>query len=454
MEIDESKKLSGLKRQYSAKKEVKKKEKNGEYIIKDKIYDYKDTPYYKQSGTIINIVDAIMGRGKSSSLINYINSSDENKRFLYITPYLEEVDRIKTSCINRTFYSPEITDKSGKIGDIKKLFKENKDIVSTHALFIHFDDEIVNLVRDRNYILVMDEVANVIKQLEITKEDSDTLIEKYIYVNEDGLIKWVVPDYTGVFEDYKKLCELECLSMYGGKIMIWLFPIKTFNAFKEIYMLTYMFDSQLQKYYYDYHGIEYKYMYIKGDTYETYTISDVPHESSSIYNFKNLINVIDNKKLNKIGDESYSLSNGWYEKNLKTEYIQKLKSNTYNFFKNYCDVKADELIWTTLKDYKKELSGKGYTKGFLSLNARATNKYQNTKAAAYLVNVYMNPFIKKFFVRKGIRVNEDKYALSELLQWLWRTQIRKGKPITVYIPSKRMRALLINWIEENSPKGE
>ena len=121
---------------------------------------------------------------------------------------------------------------------------------------------------------------------------------------------------------------------------------------------------------------------------------------------------------------------------------------------NHCNVRADELIWTTLKDYKRELSGKGYTKGFLSLNARATNKYQNTKAAAYLVNIYMNPFIKKFFSSKRISVNEDRYALSELLQWLWRTQIRKGKPITVYIPSKRMRTLLINWIEENSPKGE
>ena len=46
----------------------------------------------------VNIVDAIMGTGKTSAAINYINSSDDDIRFLYITPYLSEVDRVINSC--------------------------------------------------------------------------------------------------------------------------------------------------------------------------------------------------------------------------------------------------------------------------------------------------------------------------------------------------------------------
>jgi len=42
----------------------------------------------------IKIIDAIMGMGKTGSLINHINSSDEDTKFLYITPYLTEVERI------------------------------------------------------------------------------------------------------------------------------------------------------------------------------------------------------------------------------------------------------------------------------------------------------------------------------------------------------------------------
>lgn len=36
---------------------------------------------------------------------------------------------------------------------------------------------------------------------------------------------------------------------------------------------------------------------------------------------------------------------------------------------------------------------------------------------------------------------------SHLLQWMWRSQIRNGKPIDIYIPSERMRELLNNWIQ-------
>ncbi len=50
-----------------------------------------------------------------------------------------------------------------------------------------------------------------------------------------------------------------------------------------------------------------------------------------------------------------------------------------------------------------------------------------------------------FFQDNGVSVNEDLYALSELVQWLWRSRIRNGQPIDAYIPSERMRGLLDAW---------
>ena len=43
-------------------------------------------------------------------------------------------------------------------------------------------------------------------------------------------------------------------------------------------------------------------------------------------------------------------------------------------------------------------------------------------------------------------LNEDLWSLGELIQLIWRGCIRKDKPMNVYIPSKRMRSLLINWL--------
>ena len=37
----------------------------------------------------INVVDMIMGGGKTSAAKNYINSSKEEQKFMYVTPYLD-----------------------------------------------------------------------------------------------------------------------------------------------------------------------------------------------------------------------------------------------------------------------------------------------------------------------------------------------------------------------------
>ena len=104
-------------------------------------------------------------------------------------------------------------------------------------------------------------------------------------------------------------------------------------------------------------------------------------------------------------------------------------------------------MWSTFLNYKTILGGKGYTKGFVDCSARATNEYRHKKNLAYLCNRYYSPVIKNFFVDKGVIINEDEWALSELIQWMFRSSIREQKNINIYIPSKRMRDLLMKWLE-------
>ena len=53
-----------------------------------------------------------------------------------------------------------------------------------------------------------------------------------------------------------------------------------------------------------------------------------------------------------------------------------------------------------------------------------------------------------FFRSKDVKVDENTFALSELIQWMFRSQLRDGKKINIYIPSKRMRTLLENWLQQ------
>ena len=54
----------------------------------------------------VRIVDEIMGRGKTTSAIRFINESDDDEKFMFITPYLKEVERIKTDCPTKRFKEP------------------------------------------------------------------------------------------------------------------------------------------------------------------------------------------------------------------------------------------------------------------------------------------------------------------------------------------------------------
>ena len=108
----------------------------------------------------VNIVDAIMGAGKTQSIMNYINQSEE--KFLVITPFLDEITRYKSYCKSKNFKSPKFESKQTKLDSLRSLIERGENIVSTHALFQKFDNELIDMCRAQNYVLIMDEVANVI----------------------------------------------------------------------------------------------------------------------------------------------------------------------------------------------------------------------------------------------------------------------------------------------------
>ena len=402
----------------------------------------------------VMIVDEIMGKGKTSSAINFINQSDKDEKFLFITPYLKEVDRIKKKCPERKFREPYFLN-GRKLDSIKELIDKGCNIVSTHALFQKFDLEVIDLCRARNYTLIMDEVTDVVENYNISKDDFNILREKFIDVDEmTGLLKWISDDdYHGKFAEEKSLCKLNSLALYGDSIMMWLFPIEVFNAFRKVYILTYMFDAQVQRYYYDYYKLPYKYIYVSGDCPDNYSFTEnYTLRSKNTYDYGELIHILDDEKLNRIGDREFDLSKTWYDRNKNNTSMKQLKNNITNFFVNKRRTKTCDNLWTTFKDYKTLLNGKGYGRGFVALNMRASNDYADRTSIVYPVNRYLNTGVKNFFLQHNVDVDEDGFALSEMVQFIWRSAIRKGEEIYVYIPSIRMRNLLKNWIEQNSNK--
>ncbi|MEG2922077.1 MAG: hypothetical protein RR856_13665, partial [Acinetobacter sp.] len=94
------------------------------------------------------------------------------------------------------------------------------------------------------------------------------------------------------------------------------------------------------------------------------------------------------------------------------------------------------------------IAGTRYKDEWLAFNTKATNEYRDRSNLAYLLNLFPNPMVVKASAMKGFPVKEDIFALSEMVQWVWRSAIREGNPINIYVPSSRMRDLLERWLED------
>lgn len=397
--------------------------------------------------TTVRVCDMIMGSGKTQSAINLM-CKDKNSKYIFITPYLNEVERIKQSCTDRKFVSPQ-NKGDGKLDNLHYLLAKGENIASTHALFRYYTDETLSLLRYHGYKLILDEVFNVVENLNIHKDDIEMLTdEKIIDVDEDGRVVRANNKYQGEFATLLETCDTGNVLLYGGKLMIWTFPVKVFEAFSDVIILTYLFDAQIQKYYFDINDVNIEYIGTKYERGE-YSFCDYPALPDYAKHLSEKIHILNDERLNMVGDSRTALSVSWYERAAKAKgkpLIQMLKNNLYNLFRHKYQSNADENMWTTFKDYRPMLAGKGYTKGFLSYNIRATNNYRHKTHLAYCVNVYFNPYMKNYFTDLGVDVKEDEYALSEMIQWIWRSAIREDKEIWIYIPCKRMRTLLEEWL--------
>ena len=69
---------------------------------------------------------------------------------------------------------------------------------------------------------------------------------------------------------------------------------------------------------------------------------------------------------------------------------------------------------------------------------RGTNDYAHCSHLIYLYDQHMNPYVARW-LEDNSRAFDDAYALTELIQWVWRSRVRKGQPITLYLPSPRVQ---------------
>ena len=109
----------------------------------------------------ITVIDCIMGAGKTSYAIQFINDHPELS-FVYCTPFLDEVTRIKEQCHSANFRDPTYS-LGRKIDDFNRLLMNGENIVLTHSTFANADEDTMEYIGNNDYILIMDETLNTLE---------------------------------------------------------------------------------------------------------------------------------------------------------------------------------------------------------------------------------------------------------------------------------------------------
>ena len=416
----------------------------------------------------IKVIDSIMGQGKTTWAIQYMKDNPD-KRFIFVTPFLTEVERVAKEVPNmKTPYINYKEDKP-KFETLRDLTFKGQNIATTHALFSRLDLDMQENLKAGDYILILDEVTTISEKFKFNSEDDEKLFfDKLAYVDDKGYVCWredgEFPSHSynkkSAFYSVMILCLNKNLIKIKENMYMWELPISSFKCFTDIYILTYMFEGSIQAPYFKLHNIPYEYLSVE----KGHLIEYKPATKELKQEIKSLISLVSNDKLNEIGQDYWALSATWHKNKTvdakNSVYSIKLRNNTTNFFKNICKGNAKENMVAVFEQSYLALRDKGWSSkatSFVAFNFKATNIYRHKKNLAYLVNVFVHGDTVTYFRERhpNIAVNDNIYALNTLIQWIWRSRIRnqdleyKDRHINLYLPSRRMRELLIKWLDSD-----
>lgn len=467
----------------------------------------------------IRIVDKPCGYGKSTQINRSFN---KREKYIAVVPYLSEVERFIEGARKGSDFilTQPVSSGSNKSDHCEKLIRAGKSIACTHALFYRLGTlatqntgvarcldfgssnkpkiEVDHLLD--GYNLIIDEVINPFEADQtVRKVDFDTSYLGLGLAEElsDGRI---VP--TELWDEhYQKGCKTFSPALYekaksgglyriGEKLFVLTFPKELLLRPKSVTIYTYLSEGSLllqflRKLQKDQPGSftleverlgEADEATWQEDVANALTVLSIPGVERQPWTHNaQLKSIKTHQQCSSMGQKLRKFKDSeLYGVNLNTVMLtcardlwhgavtgqkpkagrlskhtrlfgRAMKEEAYNQ-----DTETFDEVWNTTGV------------NFVPNTTRGTNEHTGCTTAVYLYDQHPNPQLLTFL---GMQRNSeearrfsDAYALTELVQWLFRSAIRVGglngtgqayrprRRVTLYMPSQRMRNLLLNWL--------
>lgn len=400
---------------------------------------------------MVVVYDVLCGQGKTSFMMKDLEKNPR-KNIIYVTPYLKECYRFSglKEKDNRfvldqnhplsflSFKTPTNRNKKGsKLFSLKNLLEKKENIVTTHSLFLSITKDMNHLLKD--YTLILDETVQTYEILQIQKDVNWCIKNKIIKVNPDQTLSFFRENLVSTdspellcesrYEDIALLCDSGQL-LYIKETPILFLDKNLITTPKEVIILTYLFKHS--------------------EMYFFFNKNNIPFEIRSLYGAKrstdvaDLIHVLPDKKMNYVGYKN-TLSSSNLKSSESLVICKELGKNLFNFFSNKVKTTKSDRVWTTYSHCRYKVTRSRFQEQFIPFNTRATNEFKEATNLAFLLNLYFNPFEKTLLTALGYGFVEEHFVISTLIQFIFRSAVREGKEVNLYLPSPRMREYLEKW---------
>lgn len=393
-----------------------------------------------------------MGSGKTLGIIKWMLANPNNK-YLYISPMLTEVEqRIPEACEALEFTFPTTEEHKTKSLHLLELLTDGCNISFTHSLFSELSKKHLEQIARHNYVLIIDEEVSLIEpyQGKYKKGDIISLEEAgHIKVDEDNLgkVEWLWKEMSEdtQYSGLQRLCSIDMLycSKRNREMMVTQLPMSLVESSKRTIILSYLFKGSVME----------SFLKLKGIEVVDFTEVELLKDTKQVMlEARELITLCSTTATNAV--KNYSMSSTWYSTTANKDQLKKLSSAIRSVYRK---VGKDDLLLTLPKDNASRESKRSVVHPninlegvFLYCGARATNDYASKSVALHAYNRYVNLVVKSYLQDYGLELDaipdDDQFALSEMIQWIWRTRIRENRSIDLYILPKRMESLFKQWL--------
>lgn len=442
------------------------------------------------------VIDSLMGRGKTTYAINHINKN-KHQQFLFITPFISECQRVSEAT---GIMTPVDDNELGtKRDQAIEAIEFGRSLVITHSLFLLIPKQQVQSLS--SYQIIIDEALATCEHLPMSSGEITSMLRDEVVTVKDEhehykRLELNTPDHlknTPLLRfHHNRLSGNADLLLSDNNLVVMMLPACVFEDDSRITLLTYNYEGSDFQAYLKMRGIVPTIKSVLDGELVDYTAQD----GSA---FRNLINVVDHKKLN----EQKANKNQRYTKKfyyrLTGEGLKEIRNNLRNYYSNIVKTPSSKNLWTVFecsdfvehftdsegaawftgggnkknirdllmtKPYRQvgskkfeydfshmigedgmDLTSERKRQCWIPINCKGTNMYADRTSLAYMVNLNLSPAIINFFrLVNGVAPCNDTFALNMLVQWIFRSAVRNGEPINLYIPSKRMRHLLLTWL--------